>query len=129
MCSEFLRERTQIVKINNNYSHLLSVISGVPQGSVLGPTLFLLYINDVCDLFADPSVSLKLFADDIKLYSHCGVSSSSDLDSAIGQLYNWSNTWQLQIAVDKCFVCHLSTKKCVTHKNYSVNNVPLFPGW
>ena len=40
--------------------------------------------------------------------------------------YNWSNTWQLQIAVDKCFVCRLFTKKCVTHKNYSVNNVPLF---
>ena len=92
---------------------------------MLGPTLFLLYINDVCDLFADLSVSLKLYADDIKLYSHWDEASSSDLDSAIGQLCNWSNTWQLQIAVDKCFVCHLSTKKCVTHKNYSVNNVPL----
>ena len=85
------------------------------------PTLFLLYINNVCDLFADLSVAIKLYADDIKLYSHCEVSSSCDLDSAIDQLYDWSNTWQLQIAVDKCFVCCLSTKKCVTHKNYSVN--------
>ena len=86
--SEFLRERTQIVKINNNYSHSLSVISGVPEGSVLGPTLFLSYINDVCDLFADLSVSLKLYADDINMYSHCYVSSSCDPDSAIDRLYN-----------------------------------------
>ena len=83
---------------------------------MLGRTLLLLHINDVCDLFADLSVYLKLYADGINLYSHCDVSSSSDLDSAIGQLYNWSNTWQSQIAVDKCFVCHLSTKKCVTYE-------------
>jgi len=47
--SEFLCEQTQMVKINNNYSHSLNVITG----SMLRPTLFLLYINDVCDLFAD----------------------------------------------------------------------------
>jgi len=90
-----IRERAQIVEINNNYSRSLSVISGVPQGSVVGPTLFLLYINYVCDLFADLSVSVKLYADDIKLHSHCDVSSSCDLDSAVDQLYNWSNTWRL----------------------------------
>ena len=78
------------------------LISGIPQGSVLRPTSFLLYINDVCDLFVDLSVSLKLYADDIKMYSQCDVSSSCDLDSATNQLYNWSNTWQLQTAVDKC---------------------------
>jgi len=78
-----IRERAQIVKINNNYSHSLSVISGVRRGSVLGRTLLLLHINDLCDLFADLSVYLKLYADDIKLCSHCDVSSSCDLDSAI----------------------------------------------
>ena len=92
-----MRERTQTVKINNSYSHSLSVISGVPQDNVIGPALSLLYINDVRDLFADLSVSLKLYADDIKLYSHCDVS-SCDLHSAIDRL---SNNWQLQIAVDK----------------------------
>jgi len=56
-----------------------------------GLLYFFYYLNDVYDLFADFSVSLKLYADDIKLYSHCDISSSCDLDSAIDQLYNWSN--------------------------------------
>ena len=47
---------------------LRSVISGVPQGSVLGPILFYIYINDVIDLFSNSDVSTKLFADDIKIY-------------------------------------------------------------
>jgi len=43
--------------------------SGVPQGSVLGPTLFLLFINDICDIFDGLHIKCKLYADDIKLYS------------------------------------------------------------
>jgi len=56
-------------------------MSGVPQGSVIGPTLFLLFVNDVIDIFDNLAVSFKLYADDIKLYScynklykcHCTV--------------------------------------------------------
>ena len=49
------------------YSSYAPVISGVPQGSVLGPLLFLLFINDITDLF-DGTVNVKLYADDIKIY-------------------------------------------------------------
>jgi len=67
--SDFLHNRFQCVKLGNSYSPLAPVISEVPQGSVLGPTLFLLFINDLRDIFSHLSVSFKLFADDIKLYS------------------------------------------------------------
>ena len=91
-----------------------SKTSGVPQGSVLGPTLFLLFINDICDIFDGLRVKCKLYADDIKLYSCYDVNSSrSELLVAISRLYRpkWSCLWQLQIAVEKCFVCTVSNSR------------------
>ena len=60
----YLFNHQQCVKINNKYSHLLPVLSGIPQGSILGPLLFLIYVNDIPDYISN-SV-LYLFADDTK---------------------------------------------------------------
>ena len=55
---------------------VMPVISGVPQGSVLGPLLFLLFVNDIADLFTNSRpISIKLFADDIKIYMEINTSS------------------------------------------------------
>ena len=59
----FLNGRCQFVKIAGTCSPASCVISGVPQGSVLGPVLFFVYINDICDVVST-SVTVKLFADD-----------------------------------------------------------------
>ena len=69
----------------------------------LGPILFLIYINDIVDLFSNSDVSTKLFADDIKIYLK--VTSEADystLQKSINKIFDWSKTWQLKLANDKC---------------------------
>ena len=82
--------RSQSVRIGEAISAVVPVISGVPEGSVLGSTLFLLYINDIADIFNDLSVSLSLFADDLKLYTYYKLDAShNDLQMAIDRLIEW----------------------------------------
>ena len=104
----YLTDRTQTTCINGHLSSSGRVVSGVPQGSVLGPILFLLYINDVIDIF-DHEVEARLFADDLKLYS--SITSDSDsirLQINLQQLEQWSDLWQLTISVKKCSILHIS---------------------
>ena len=79
--------------------------SGIPQGSVLGPLLFLLYVNDIPEVV---HCTLKMFADDTKLYSSVTTPSDvSRLQSDLESLANWSATWQLPFNGAKCRVLHL----------------------
>jgi hypothetical protein len=125
----FLTNRTQAVKVSECYSSNICITSGVPQGSVLGPTLFLLFINDICDIFEGLDIKFKLFADDVKLYSSFSLDHSSDLINACNQLNIWADTWQMRIALDKCFVHRLSNCDTCDAKvsPYSLNNKML--GW
>ena len=99
--SDFLLNRTQRVRVNEILSEPRPVTSGVPQGSFLGPTLFLIFTNDIVDNITKASVSTKLFADDIKLYAYS--ESNQHLQDAITELTHWSDRWQLRLAPDKCF--------------------------
>ena len=63
--TDFLSDRSKRVVSSNAASTFLPVTRGVPQGSVLGPVLFLIYINDIVDLFDGSDVCVKLYADDI----------------------------------------------------------------
>ena len=86
-------------------SSKIPVVSGVPQGSVLGPTLFLLYIDDVADIFGDLSVSLSLFSDDLKLYTCYKIDAlHNDLHTAVNRLTECAKLWQLQIANTKVLI-------------------------
>ena len=101
----FLPNRTQVVTISGCMSETVHITSGVPQGSVLGhtlfPTLFLLFINDIDDILFDTSVHTKLFADDVKLYSSFIQRSSRDLQVVTDRLAAWAEKWQLKISYDK----------------------------
>jgi hypothetical protein len=105
--SDFLADRYQFVTVLGFRSSTVPVISGVPQGSVLGPVLFIMYINDVCDIITG-STHCKLYADDIKLYSTVDFNGkSSDLAVTLDSLCHWSNTWQLKVNISKCNVLRI----------------------
>ena len=102
---DFLSERSQYVSINNVCSDKVSVTSGVPQGSVLGPTLFIYYINDL-PLVSDSPITI--FADDTK--SHKEIKSHDDnvkLQDCINSLVNWSIKWMLGFNSQKCKMMHI----------------------
>jgi len=106
--SSFLRGREQRVSIQGHYSGWRAVWSGVPQGSVLGPTLFLIYVNDLLDNLKSTG---KLFADDAKIYRR--IRSPSDrtiLQEDIGKLQLWSQKWLLSFNEEKCKVIHFGAK-------------------
>ena len=96
-----LSNKLQRVVIDNVCSPYEPVTSGMTQGSVLGPLLFLLFINDVTDLF-DVTVNVKLYADDIKMHFEIVNNANVDcLQKGINDLSTWAENWQLKLSVDK----------------------------
>jgi hypothetical protein len=99
----FLTNRYQCVRINSSQSSNLPVISGIPQGSVLGPILFNIFINDISDNFSD-DVRTQLFADDLKLYTDLDLTHTPNtLQIHLDHIQTWSAKWQLYISNNKCF--------------------------
>ena len=102
---DWLTDRKQRVVINGSASGWRNVTSGVPQGSVLGPVLFIIYINDL-----DVGLISKLskFADDTKI----GINANNDkavgnLRADLKRIEEWSEKWQMPFNVDKCKVMHI----------------------
>ena len=129
---DFLNARKQLVRIGECLSTPREVTSGVPQGSVLGPILFLIFINDIPDGEAFRSISVKMFADDLKIYSATPPISSSapGIQRAIDELVNWSKTWQLNRALSKCFVCPVhrrGSSKDLERPKYRIETYELKP--
>ena len=98
----FLDGRTQKVIINGVSSDPRNVTSGIPQGSVLGPILFVLYINDLPDVIKHGSIPF-LFADDTKIYHRINCTQDcEDLQEDIKAMQLWSEKWLLCFHPDRC---------------------------
>ena len=100
--TNFLTNRRQRVSVNGCFSTWGSVTSGIPQGSVLGPLLFIIYINDLPNYTKSPAY---LFADDTKLYRK--IANKQDetiLQKDLDALQTWSDKWLLNFHPDKCKV-------------------------
>lgn len=104
----FLIDRELSVKIGNKFSGSEKVTSGVPQGSVIGPLLFIIYISDIAKILLNDQIKLKLFADDLKMYLiYTDPSQSIVLQNCINNFLNWCAENELNIAPHKCSVLHL----------------------
>ena len=110
---DFLTEREQCVRVNGELSLPKPVTSGIPQGSVLGPLLFVLYINDLPDVVQS---NILLFADDTKIFQK--IDSKEDallLQKDIDELQLWSDKWLLRFNIDKCHVLTLGKFSNIQH--------------
>ena len=95
------------------------VISGVPQGSVLGPILFLIYINDLPECVDEPSYTC-IFADDVKIGHVLQSSDDIRLQLTLANIDTWMSTWELELTTSKCKVMRVG--KCINKSNYYLND-------
>lgn len=106
----YLNDRQQRVVLNGYASDWVKVTTGVPQGSILGPSLFLMYIDDLPDE-CENSNSL-LFADDAKLFRI--ITCLADcilLQGDLNKIYTWCTCWKIDLNVDKCLTMCFTNKR------------------
>ncbi len=113
---DFLSNRLQYVKVGKEYSSTMKVTSGIPQGSILGPILFLIFIND---LPACVESICQIFADDTKVYNSCD--NSTILQEDVDALQQWSYEWQLFFNCTKCKCIHYGKNNPCTFSIQEIN--------
>ncbi len=111
--ASYLSLRRQRVRLQNYYSDWISVQSGVPQGSVLGPLLFNLYVDDL-DSVLPEGLKVKKFADDTKIYCIYSLDEAAESANRLQQglecIELWCHTWQMQLNVAKCSVMYFGSR-------------------
>lgn len=121
--SSYLENRLQYVQYNNFKSNTYLATSGVPQGSNLGPLLFILFINDLCDIL---DCEKLLFADDLKIF--CNINTIDNcllLQEEIHKIEVWCKSNKLEMNVTKCKVVTYTRKVNPVEFSYTFNNTEL----
>ena len=119
--ANFLEGRTQQVLVEGVKSTTAPVHSGVPQGSVLGPLLFLLYINDLPDAVSEGSTT-RLFADDCALYRDIKTTEDDrKLQDDLEQLQKWERDWLMEFHPKKCQVTNITSKRNIISHKYNIH--------
>ncbi len=125
MCTwmkSFLQNRKQCVKVGDVLSTWSDVVSGVPQGSVCGPNLYNLYVNDMPSVIKYSAV--VMYADDARMYISSSVENAHEkLGADLASVSDWASAWQLKLNIKKCSVMHMGSKN--PNLNYNINNVEI----
>ena len=116
----WLKNRKQRVVLGEHTSEWKTVSSGVPQGSVLGPLLFVLFINDLPD---DMNHNMKLYADDSKIIGVIKTAEDvENLQNDINAAHAWSQRWLMRFNISKCKVMHVGRDKVRSTAEYFMMN-------
>ena len=117
---DFLSNRTQKVLVNGEKSDPVNVLSGVPQGTVLAPLLFLYYVNDLPSLVKS---KIRMYADDTLIYNTIhNINDCLQLQNDLTELEKWSRIWQMDFNPSKCEFLMITNKKLALQFNYCINN-------
>ena len=115
----WLSQRTQRVVVDGESSELVRVESGVPQGTVLGPLMFLLYINDITNGLTS---NIRLFADDCIIYRTIETREDSiHLQEDLNKVFNWTKCWQMKFNVQKCAVLRCTRSHSPKIMDYTID--------
>ena len=129
--SSFLSDRKQCVRVRKSFSQWSSISSGVPQGSVVGPLLFCMVVDDFCTIFEN-SLCVK-YADDFTILHFIRNSEEDRCQLELNNASDWAERRGLPINFSKCTVMDIVTKKTlkldpiVTSHGYNVENVSCIP--
>ena len=117
----FLKHRSQQVIVNEELSPPIQVTSGVPQGSIIGPLLFIIFINDVdtCATNLQTTGGISLFADDTKIYGH----NPNEIQNTLTKLGTWFDDHLLNLARDKCVSLAVNPKGI--EETFNIQNTEL----
>ena len=119
--SGFLRDRTQAVVVDGRSSSQASVLSGVPQGTVMGPLPFLLFINDLPSV-ADPHTQVRLFTDDCLVNRNIkSIQDQIQFQRDLDALNDWGTSWGMEFNAKKCNIMTISSKETPLTKFYQLD--------
>ena len=119
----WLTNRKQRTVLNGSFSSWASVISGIPQGSVLSPLLFVIYINEIDEYASRIDILLK-FVYDTKLgNSALTARDCLKLQECLNRMFAWADTWGMRFNISKCKI--LNTDRNNMNHVYTMNGVPL----
>ena len=119
LIKSFLMNRFQRVVLNGQISSWMEVLAGVPQGSILGPLFFFIFINDIPDQIQS---NIKIFADDTSIFSimNDSIRASAALNKDLNQISNWAFSWKMSFNPDNS----KQAKEIVFSKKRSTTQLP-----